>query len=666
MSKKYILIILILIILEIFVFNFQAIKSLVLKYDETTVEYTTKYYEGINITKVDLNDVNKKIYNIYVDYINPTESSYEEKVIVEYTDESFSGFARTYGEYRELSHNVNSNFERSKYIQCDFIGETKDFNLYIEAEEPIKVNQVIVNKKVPFKFNIFRFIILAVTICFFYSLLTREFFKREFDINSKKQYLAILSIAISFILILAFIEICISDSNIWNNWLNRVYSIELVNSIKEGKVNIEIEEETLEILKNLNNPYDFSQFSKYDMNDCFDIAYYNEKVYLYYGILPALILLLPINLITGEFLSISYGTLFFLALAAFFTVKLVAEIIHRYFKKTPLSLVILFSIFMLFNNKLLCLMSRPYVYEFVIAAGYCFVMAGVSIFLEYLRTQRKSRLLMACILMALAVACRPPTLFISIIIFIKLLYDIIHKIKKKQTREIVPVILIIIIPYLIVGILLMIYNYVRFENIFEFGANYQVSVTDFRKFGTNINRILIGLSTYFISPVSLIPNFPFITAYNWVPEYNGFYYSLPIGGGYFATSIIGLILVFTPYLLKKIRKSNKEMFYLIIINIVLGVFIAIFESNKCGSIGRYMVDFIWLFNIAVILMLLFIYNKIKKEEFRKVFMKILMTVILISCIINLVMIYSYEHSLLKSLENINIYYFIEYMICFWL
>lgn len=666
MSKKYVFVILIFMILEIFVFNFQALKSLILDYNEINMEFTTKYYDELKITKIDIDDINEKINNVYVDYNKIKTGSCEDTVIIEYTDESFSGFIRFPGDERNLSHEVCLNYDRSKYIQCDFIGKTKDLNLYIESDGPVQVNDVTINKKIPFKFNFVRFIILSAIVCFSYSLLKRDFFKQEFDINNKKQFLTILSAAFIFILILSIIECCLSDADIWNNWLNRAYSIEFVNSLKEGKVNIEIEKETLEILKQLNNPYDISEFSKYDMNECFDVAYYNENVYLYYGILPVLILLLPINLLTGGYLSVSYGTLIFLVIGSVFTVKLVGEIIYRYFKRIPLSLVILFSIFMLFNNKLLCLMSRPYVYEFVIAAGYCFVMAGISIFLEYLRTQKKIYLLISCILMALAVACRPPTLFISIIIFTKLLYDSIQKIKSKQTKEIIPLLLLSIIPYLIVGMLLMIYNYIRFENIFEFGANYQVSVTDFRNFGTNINRILIGLTTYFISPVNFIPDFPFITSMNWMPEYNGYYFSIAIGGGYFATSLIGMIILFAPYLLKKIKKSNKEMFSFIVISLVLGLVIAIFESNKCGSIGRYMVDFIWLFNIVTILLILFIYNRLKIEEHRKKLVKTLVIIILISCIINTLMIYSYENRLLKSAENINIYYFMKYMMCFWL
>lgn len=666
MLKKINLIIIILIFLELVVFNFQAIKSEVLHFDETNVEFVSTYYEGLDTTKIEIDNINKNVHNLYVDYTKHGQGTCVDNVIIEYTDESFSSFFRYYGDKRKLTHEICLEYDKSKYIQCDFIGQAKKINLYIESDTPIEIEELVINKKVPLKFNIVRFIILFIVISLVYSMLEAEFFKQKFDINNKTHFGTIIIFALVFILILCIMKFCIPEKKVRDNWLNRAYSKELVNSIKEGKVNIEIEAKTLKILQTLNNPYDAGEVSKYNMRGCFDIAYYNGNVYLYYGVLPALILFLPINLITGKFLSISYGTLIFLAIGTIFTVKLVAEIIYRYFKKTPLSLVVIFSIFVLFNNKLLCVMARPYIYEMVIAAGYCFVMAGASVFLQYLRTQKKIYLLISCILLALAVACRPPTLFISIIIFIKLLYDIIQKIRDKQKKDVVLIILVSVIPYLIVGILLMIYNYIRFENIFEFGANYQVSVTDFRNFGTNINRTLIGVLTYFISPVNFTPNFPFISSVNWMPEYIGYYFSIAIGGGYFPTSIIGITLLFAPYLMKKIKKCNKEMFCFILINIIVGMAIAVFESNKCGSIGRYMMDFVWLFNISVILMLLFIYNKLEKEELKKIFIKTLVIIVLISCIINLLMIYSYEEELMKSLKGINIYYFIKYMTCFWL
>lgn len=307
-------------------------------------------------------------------------------------------------------------------------------------------------------------------------------------------------------------------------------------------------------------------------------------------------------------------------------------------------------------------MSRPFTYELVSSAGYCFVMAGVSIFLQYLRTSNKRDLIISSSLMALAVACRPTMIFASILIFVKIIFDIISK---KDKYEKIKIGLNVLIPYAIVGILLMIYNYMRFGNIFEFGANYQISVTDFRNFGFNINRVIIGIVTYLFSPLKFISDFPFVISENWLPEYNGFYYSQPIGGGYFVTSIIGMVIILIPFIYKKLKEFNKEMFIFIILNIFLGVFLIIFESNKCGSLGRYMLDFSWLFNISAILIILFLFNKIRNGEIKSIFTRVLLFMILFSCLNNSLVIYSNENNLLNKDNNLKGYYFIDYMFCFW-
>ena len=38
-------------------------------------------------------------------------------------------------------------------------------------------------------------------------------------------------------------------------------------------------------------------------------------------------------------------------------------------------------------------------------------------------------------------------------------------------------------PYLVIGILLMLYNYLRFDSPFEFGQSYQLTITDQSKYG---------------------------------------------------------------------------------------------------------------------------------------------------------------------------------------
>ena len=122
----------------------------------------------------------------------------------------------------------------------------------------------------------------------------------------------------------------------------------------------------------------------------FDATYFEGKIYVYFGILPALILLVPIKLLTGLYIGVSFGTFIFLAIGEILTVKLFSEIIYRYYKHTPFYLVILMCIFLLFNNKILWVLSRPAVYEFVVSAGYCFIMAGMYYFFKYLRTRKEN------------------------------------------------------------------------------------------------------------------------------------------------------------------------------------------------------------------------------------------------------------------------------------
>lgn len=511
--------------------------------------------------------------------------------------------------------------------------------------------------------------ILTTIITGIYSLLNLKFFRKEIKARNYKQITVLVIIINVFIIILASILLLVCRAE--GVELNEAYKKDFVESLKSEKVNLELGQKALETVNEVDSPYDYNQMEKYFEEDkqnrgiMFDTAYFNGKFYLYYGILPALILFLPVNILFGEYLNISVGIFIFLAFGAIYTVKLLKEIINRYYKNIPVALIIILSAFMLFNNKILWTMSRPQVYELVISAGYCFVMAGMYTFFKYLNNRKKIQLFISCLLMALAVACRPTTLLISIIILVFLTKDLIKKIKNNEKKEARNIIITAITPYIIVGILLMTYNYIRFNNIFEFGANYQISVTDFRTFGFNIKRAFIGLTDYFLSPIKIIPEFPFVTSENWQPEYTGFYYSQSIGGGYFATSLIGIVLLLIPTIKNKIKKYSKEMYQLIIVLITIGIILAIIESNKAGSIGRYMMDFIWLFNIATSLVILFIYKNIQSEELKQIFIKILCTVVLISCGVNWLMTFSAENYLIKKF-SLEVYHFIKYMICFWI
>lgn len=504
-----------------------------------------------------------------------------------------------------------------------------------------------------------------------YSLLKKEFFKKEFDINNKEHKGILTLTALIFIIILLLMQQTIARNAPLTKsiHINQLYGVEFVESIINGNINVnKYDPENLDIIRNSQNPYDYNAPEREHKSIIyFDSAYFNGNAYMYYGILPALILLVPIRLITGDFMYMEFATFVFLAISAIFTVKLFSEIIYRYYKKIPLSLVVLLCTFALFNNKILWTMSRPWTYEFVISAGYCFVMAGMYYFFKYLRLKRTSYLFASCLLMALSVACRPTCLLASIFIFAKLVYDFIKDIKdKKVDSKYISKLVICMLPYLIIGGLLMIYNYIRFGNIVEFGSNYQMSVTDFRNFGFNINRAIIGTITFLFSPIKFNWDFPFVTSTSFMPEYMGYYYSQPVGGGYFTVTIIGIVILLLPWLWKKAKEYNKEMNALIILSVAVAIVLSIFEASKAGSVGRYTMDFLWMLNIATVLLILLLYNYLKSECAKLTFIKILLLLIMISCIMNTLLVYSNENALLERRFNLKTFYYIKYLIAFWI
>lgn len=674
---KYVLVIVLTILFEIFICNYQYIRANFLNYQEVIfnelktikkVQIDEEKDIEKNIYTVEVKDINEKVNTIYVDYIDKTTYHSEITVNLYYTDDLFSDYERMYGGYEKLSHKITDQYDESKMIYCNFTGNTEKIKLEIitPVYSQIQLNSISINKRPSFDFNYLRvafiiFFIIAVDVL----LNSKRLSKNNDKLNKKENYYLII-ISLLFIVILFFMQFTINQNNLFIADINKIYGKDFVMSLLSGNIDINSPPNTLKALNNADNPYDFSEINQLDLDKGFDIAYYKGNTYVYYGILPALIMLIPYYIVTsGSFLTIPTATFLFLSIGILFQIFFMKNIIDRYFnKKIPIKLIMILGLFFLANTKILWVMSRPYTYELVTAAGYCMVMIGLYNFSEYLKNHERFSLFASSFFMALSVACRPTLLLISIIPCAIWIKEIFEGIKNKQIKKNIINILIIFLPYLLVGISLMIYNYIRFENIFEFGANYQVSVTDFRNFGFDLRRVFIGMVAFLFGPLRFLAKFPFIVSENFIGAYNGYYYSQPVGAGFFVMSILGCVILLLPWITKYLKEYNKQMLYLIYLLIGIATFLMAFAANKTGTLGRYMLDFEWLYTMSSILILLFIYTKIKKEKNKKIFIKIILIVTIISLALNIMVLYSNEGRLLGINKNLNIYYFIKDTVCF--
>ena len=225
---------------------------------------------------------------------------------------------------------------------------------------------------------------------------------------------------------------------------------------------------------------------------------------------------------------------------------------------------------------------------------------------------------------ALTFACRPPIGLVNILA-IPLLITFFKK--YKFTKESVMKVLIVAIPYIIIGSLLMIYNYVRFENVFEFGQSYQLTISDQH---TYLNL----LSRFDIKAIWSEIQFNFFK----LEKYSKCFPYISVGGAF-----INFPILMFPYILfffKKYRVSlvKKEINSFYIVLMILPFLVTIFDViGSPFPFDRYRMDIYYLLAILTFIGISN-YNNLNIEEKKKKIYNWIILIILIITTIKLILI----------------------------
>ena len=231
--------------------------------------------------------------------------------------------------------------------------------------------------------------------------------------------------------------------------------------------------------------------------------------------------------------------------------------------------------------------------------------------------------------MALAVGCRP-TLVLASIILIPFLYQILKQAYGNKSLK--KTFISIIVPYIIVAIPLMIYNYARFGNIFEFGAKYQLTIVDVTNLSERYKDIPKGLYQYLIQPPHLKEEIPYMsidysTEGNTDNYYNG---GIVCGILFLNLTIIGCIFWYKYY--KKVKDPILKG--MMITLPIVGIVMCVLTVYMGGTVQRYAVDFFWMFSILAMIIWFLMYENAEKERTKKVIIITVLLLIGISILIN--------------------------------
>ena len=442
---------------------------------------------------------------------------------------------------------------------------------------------------------------------------------------------------------------------------------DLAVSLAKGKPYLEIEPS--KEIKQMKNPYDFNYRQKLieEKNAAFewDRAYHEGKYYVYFGIVPAVLSYLPYYLITGMPLS-NAAVIFIVSILTMLGIFLfLKEVVKRYFPKTSLLLFLLLFLFITMGSGLLGILSYATLYNVPIVFALAFTFFGLYFILSSIQKEKLCwwRILLGSCCMALVVGCRPQ-LFVGSFLLIPLLWEEVFKKRTLFSKKSIGQTFCFILPYLIVAILLMYYNKIRFGSVFDFGANYNITGNDMTRRGFIFDRIGLGVFSYLLQPMSIKATFPFLTKVLFNTNYMGITIHEPLFGGLLTCSPLLFLGVF--FFKFKYYMPSKKLYYFNMGCIISAFLLVILDTQMAGILQRYFSDFAWLFYLPTIFIILSIANKKIDKKYLKLFLTLVVVFITVSFAYQFLLLF--EDQFLHDLVNSSTDFFFKwyYLLQWWL
>jgi hypothetical protein len=379
----------------------------------------------------------------------------------------------------------------------------------------------------------------------------------------------------------------------------------LSDSLLDGRASLELDPP--EGLLALPNPYDPVANQQYRDPDLVqDLSLYKNRFYMYWGPTPAVTLFIPFRALPFGDMPENLAVVIFSFVGLLFAIALMRFLVTRYLPDTPAWMQIVAFVGLAFANVAPFLLRRPSVYEVAISAGYCFLFAGLFFLATGFLRERLSwpRLALGSLCLGLATGART-TLGLSVLVLALLALLAWRSRRPEGSTRDVRAILALLAPFAFCLVLLVGYNFARFDSLTEFGLRYQLAGFEVAQKDTfNPAYLAPGLWYYLFTPVRASLLFPYLFLPP-PPDYPG---SLPSGydgveitGGILPNAPIVLMLVALPFLWRRNEHMN-DLRWLIAGIAVLGIAIVLLLSfTLWGTSMRYEVDFASLLLVPALL-----------------------------------------------------------------
>jgi len=341
----------------------------------------------------------------------------------------------------------------------------------------------------------------------------------------------------------------------------------------------------------LENPYDPD--ARANIPTLWDRAYYDGHYYSYFGIAPVLTVYLPYYAIFGALPHLVTVCVILAAAATIFSALAYREFLLRFCPRANMLLAAIGLASFLCSSGILFGIAWRDTYYVAVLSALGALMSFLFFFFRALRTHgfAMRTLLFAAsgIALVLTVWSRPTVALMSTIV-LPAAYQELRL--RKSAGEHKPFLLSSTYLFLTLAFgaaLTMWYNHLRFDSVFEFGAKYQLTVSDVSQNRLRFSAILPAIFSYFLQPPDLGAQFPYLKRSFWVftDAAHFVYRSASIGALWFGTPVAAL----TSWGSRHIRRRSA-LFATLLCTAGFTLFVCLFDYCLGGVNLRYLLDFL--------------------------------------------------------------------------
>ena len=657
-------------LVEIFVMNFNAVRALFQKEEVFSVSVADENVSvygndsavegGAAVTKTDGSEMYVTVDGLdcRVVSVTPVLNSYggyraaSAKVTLFAADDSYSESFRAIAAEKTVSPTAEP-----KVLPVELTGNCRKFRISVAsaAGTAVEVTELRFNEKIPFAFSVWRLIAAVSAVWGLYALIMLPVMRKKYSDGRetfRKYTKVIIAVSVMLCITLSFAariddygNYPIDFSKTDGNQITK----ELVDAFESG--HLYLAEAPSDELLSLDNPYDWSQRSKAEVTALWDHLLYEGKYYSYYGIAPVLLLFLPFHAVTGVYFASVLAVLLFSVVGVVFLILLFREYAERFCKSITLGMLVSALLIIVFSSGIWYSLCFSNFYEIAQSAGFMFTCAG---FFFLLRSNvagggkiRKPSLAWSSAFMSLAVLSRPTLALycVTALVFIwfglkKNMSDNGEKMLSKGSMK---YLCCALIPYAVFGGLQCAYNFARFGSPLDFGIQYSLTINDFTRSQFYADFFNISFHNFILAFPVIKSVFPFVSSNFSRLGANGYYFIAnenAVGIFWRALTSLGLFGIAPAY--KKLNRDEKRKLMLLMLPVsVVAPLVIIFSIWESGYGVRYCADFSWQIILGGTTVLFIIYDRICVNQTKRLLQTLFPLAALLSLTVNFALLYEY-------------------------